>query len=69
MTSVGVDTEPVLITKEPGIGTCSLPLCVSCLRRKSRSTSVKSTTETLNSEHFDVIKNEHLVPGDTVSID
>ena len=69
MTSIGVDTEPLLIPKDPGIATCSLPLCVSFLRGKGRVTSVKSTTETLNPEPFDIIKNEHFTPGDTVSID
>ena len=27
MSAVGVDTEPVLCPKEPGVNTCSIPLC------------------------------------------
>ena len=38
MSSVGVDTEPMLRLKEPGIHTCSLSLCVVCVRGKGRAT-------------------------------
>ena len=52
-----------------GISRYSLPLYTSCLRGKGRATFVKSTTELLNPEQFDVIKYGDLLPGDTVSID
>ena len=69
MTASGVDTEPVLRRKEPGISTCSLPLCSACLRGKGRATPVGSTKNLVNPDHFDVIKDGDLLPGETVSTD
>jgi len=63
MTASGVDTEPVLRRKEPGISTCSLPLCSACLRGKGRATPVGSTKNLVNPDHFDVIKDGDLLPG------
>ena len=44
MSASGVETEPILCPKEPGIISCSLPLCVFCLKGKARATSVSSRT-------------------------
>ena len=52
MTASGVDIEPVLCLKEPGIKTCTIPLCVACLRGKGKATSLPSTTETPYPDHF-----------------
>ena len=67
MIDTGVDTDPVLCPKEPGISRYSLTLCTSYLRGKGRATSVKRTTELLNPEHFDAIKDGDLLPVDIVS--
>ena len=68
MSASGVKAKPILCLREPGIQTRSLPLCVSFLREKGRSTSVASTTGITNAEHFDIIKDGHLAPGDIVSL-
>ena len=34
MNAVGVNKEPLLMPKEPGVVTCSIPMCTACLRGK-----------------------------------
>ena len=67
MTVSGVETEPVLCPKELSIKTFTIPLCVACLGGKA--TYFPSTYETPNPDHFEVIQNGDILPGDTVSTD
>ena len=67
MGASGVDTEPILCPKEADIKSCTLPLCVACLKGKGKATSVPSTTESPNPSHFEVIKDGDLLPGATIS--
>ena len=46
MSTVGVDREPLLISKEPGAGTCYIPLCTACLRGKCGLTPTYSKIST-----------------------
>ena len=69
MAASGVNIEPVLCPKEPGIKTCTLPLCVACLKGKGKVTSLPSTVEGPNLSHFEVIKDVDLLPGSRVSTD
>ena len=68
ISAIGVEAEPILYSREQGIKTCSLPLCVSCVRGKERADSVASATESTNSVKFYVIKYGHPSPGYTVSM-
>ena len=62
MVASGVDTEPIPCPKEPGIKTCTLPLCVACLKGKGKVTSLPSTVEGPNLSHLEVIKDVDLLP-------
>ena len=64
-----MDTEPIVCLKDPGIKSCTMPLCVACLKWKGKVASVPSTTERPNPSHFEVIKDGDLLPGATVSVD
>ena len=48
MAASGVNIEPVLCPKEPGIKSYTLPLCVVYLKWKGKATSVPSTAEIPN---------------------
>ena len=41
MVGKGVDNEPLLLPKHPGVSTCNISLCRSCLRGKGRRTSLE----------------------------
>ena len=65
----GPDQTPMLATTVPGVNTCTLPLCSSCLRGKGKLTSVNSKRSTYNLIHIDVIKKGNLKPGMSISTD
>ena len=69
MTTVGVDKESLLKTKEPGAGTCSIPLCAACLRGKGGLIPTYSKMSVPDPDHAEVIKDGDLVPGVCVSTD
>ena len=64
-----IDAVPLLLPKHPGVATCNFPLCRSRLRGKGRRTSLNSSIGSPTVEHADVIKQNHLQPGDCVSTD
>ena len=65
----GIKNQPLLTSKFPGVSTCTVPLCRSCLRGKGKRTSLQSSIGLSNVDHTDVMKNEHLLHRDCVSID
>jgi hypothetical protein len=69
MVGKGIENEPLLIPKLPGVSTCTIPLCRSCLRGKGKRTSLQNRIGSPNVEHTEVIKNEHLLHGDCISTD
>ena len=69
MSTVGVDKEPLISPKEPGAETCTIPLCTACLRGKWGLTPTYSKISSPDPDHADVIKENDLFPGDSVSTD
>ena len=65
----GIDDVPLPFPKHPGVATCNVPLFRSFLRGKGRRKSLNSSIGSPNVEHADVIKQNHLQPGDCVSTD
>ena len=64
-----IDTVPLLLPKRPGVKTCNVPLCRSCLRGKGIRTYLNSSIGSPTVEHDDLIKQNHLQPGDCVITD
>ena len=68
MNAVDVDKEPLPRHNEPGVETCYIHMCTACLRGKRGLTPTLIKTSTPNPDYTDVIKNDDLLPGDTVII-
>ena len=69
MSAKGLEEEPALISRVPGIGTCNIPLCPSCLAGKVRQITLHDKHITPTIEHSDVIKDGDLLPCAAISTD
>ena len=65
----GLLQNGIIIPKQPGAGTCVVPMCRSCMAGKTKQVRHKIIHHTTNSEYTAVLKKKNLKSGDQVNTD
>ena len=69
MNPKGNDREARIITRISGTASCSIPLCILCIRGKGAKSSLKIIKTTEISDYTSIIRCRNSLPGDCLSTD